>query len=198
MKFPIFLSASAIAAGLAVSGSATANSSYGATSYATPTAPLATGYAPRGPMCKGPRRGPAGYGPWGYRPMPPMMRGPYMPPYANRPAMPGYQQPMPGGVQQQVMEPTEAAQSAEPVGEGAVRIAGMQFDPPRIVVEKGATVTWTQSEQMPHTVTASDGSFTSETLGNGQTFSMTFDEAGTVKYYCSLHPGMRGEVVVVE
>jgi amicyanin len=130
--------------------------------------------------------------------MPPMMRGPYMAPYANRPAMPGYQQPMPPGIQQQAVAPTESAQSAEPLEDGTVRISGMQFDPPRVVVKKGATVTWTQAEQMPHTVTASDGSFTSETLSNGQTFSMTFDEAGTVKYYCSLHPGMRGEVVVVE
>lgn len=87
---------------------------------------------------------------------------------------------------------SSAADSAE------VAISGMRFGAPRIVVRKGGTVTWTNNDGMPHTVTANDGSFGSDRLGAGGTFSRTFDEAGTYGYYCAVHPMMRGEVVVVE
>jgi plastocyanin len=58
-------------------------------------------------------------------------------------------------------------------------------------------VTWTNSEGVPHTVTANDGSFGSSQLGAGDTFSHTFTEPGTYSYYCQLHPMMRATVVVV-
>jgi amicyanin len=91
-------------------------------------------------------------------------------------------------------QPAETVASESAV----VTIRQMQFNPPRVVVKKGATVTWKQSDGMPHTVTGSDGGFGSPRMSAGAEYSRTFDEAGSYGYYCSLHPSMRGEVVVVE
>jgi plastocyanin len=74
----------------------------------------------------------------------------------------------------------------------------MQFTPARVDAKKGATVTWTQSEPMPHKVTANNGGFGSDTLTEGEIYARTLDEAGTFGYYCGLHPSMRGQVVVVD
>jgi amicyanin len=82
--------------------------------------------------------------------------------------------------------------------EAAVTISQMRFSPARVTVKKGATVTWTQRDNMPHTITANNGSFGSQTLNGGASYSRTFDEPGEYRYYCSLHPSMRGEIVVTE
>jgi plastocyanin len=75
------------------------------------------------------------------------------------------------------------------------------FDPRQITVDAGAEVTWSNSGQNPHTVTADDGSFGSGTLQNGDTFSTTLQAPGSYPYYCELHggpggSGMSGVVVV--
>lgn len=158
-----------------------------------------------------------GYGPYqGYGPAygpGPMARpyGPHRPmwgPYPGRmaPAAPRHgaamtTKPAPAGTAAMT---TTGPQVAEPPGQAAasesaaVTIRQMQFTPPRVVVKRGATVTWTQSDGMPHTVTGSDGSFGSPRMNSGSEFSQTFDQAGTYGYYCSLHPSMRGEVVVID
>jgi len=79
-----------------------------------------------------------------------------------------------------------------------VTIRQMQFNPPRILVKQGSTVNWQQVDRMRHDVKAVDGSFASPRMRQGATFSRTFDKPGTYDYYCSLHPQMRGQVVVVE
>jgi plastocyanin len=91
-----------------------------------------------------------------------------------------------------------AAESVAPADSATVTVSQMRFGPNRVVVKKGATVTWNFQDGMPHTVTAVDGSFDSGRLGSGGRFSHTFDQPGTFAYYCTLHPSMRGEVVVVE
>jgi plastocyanin len=171
------------------------------------------------PACSGKRYGPAPYayprpmyGPrYGMpyaKPLPPQMRG-YMPGFAPRQPMydrsmnrqQTYRQPMYGA---QAGAPAAATVPAAPAPADAaaesaeVSISQMQFMPARVVVKKGAKVTWLQQDQMPHNVTASNGSFGSDTLTGGGSFTKTFDEAGTFSYYCGLHPSMRGEVVVVE
>lgn len=75
-----------------------------------------------------------------------------------------------------------------------VEIKGFAFNPSSLTVPKGTTVVWTQSDDMPHTVTG-DG-FDSGTLSKGQTFSHVFDKEGTFEYHCSIHPSMKGEVTV--
>ncbi len=63
-------------------------------------------------------------------------------------------------------------------------------------VPAGTTVTWINRDEEPHTVAASDGSFHSPGMGTGAVFTHTFSAAGTFDYVCSIHPMMRGTVVV--
>lgn len=63
-------------------------------------------------------------------------------------------------------------------------------------VPVGTTVTWTNDDQMMHTVTAADGSFDSGLLDAGESWSYTFDQPGEFEYFCSPHPWMRAKVIV--
>lgn len=83
-------------------------------------------------------------------------------------------------------------------GTVAVTMGDNQFEPPSAIVGAGGTVTWTNTDGIPHTVTATDGSFDSGIMMPGDTFSYRFDQLGTVPYRCILHPGMEGTVDVVE
>ena len=58
----------------------------------------------------------------------------------------------------------------------------------------GTTVTWTNEDDAPHTVTADDNSFDSKTFGKGESFSFVFNKAGEFSYYCAIHgaPGGQG------
>ena len=72
----------------------------------------------------------------------------------------------------------------------------MSFSASSITVTKGTTVTWTNKDNMTHTVTADDNSFDSGNIGNGGTFSFTFNNTGSFAYHCSIHPAMTGSVTV--
>jgi plastocyanin len=78
----------------------------------------------------------------------------------------------------------------------AVTIDNFAFAPATLTVKAGATVTWTNRDEEPHTVAATDGSFHSPGMGTGATFSHTFPTAGKFDYVCSIHPSMHGTVVV--
>ena len=77
-----------------------------------------------------------------------------------------------------------------------VTIDNFAFAPATLTVKAGTTVTWTNKDEEPHTVAASDGSFHSPGMGTGATFTHTFSTAGTFDYVCSIHPSMHGTVVV--
>jgi plastocyanin len=77
-----------------------------------------------------------------------------------------------------------------------VTIDNFAFAPATLTVKAGTTVTWTNKDEEPHTVAASDGSFHSPGMGTGATFTHTFATAGTFDYVCSIHPSMHGTVVV--
>lgn len=85
---------------------------------------------------------------------------------------------------------------AAPVRGNQVTIDGFAFEPSSLTVTAGTTVTWTNRDEEPHTVAASDGSFHSPGMGTGGTFTHTFSAAGTFDYVCSIHPMMHGTVVV--
>lgn len=107
----------------------------------------------------------------------------------------------PGGVMPGMdMSPPQSegssAPAAPPAGPNAVNIDGFAFAPSTLTVRAGATVTWTNKDEDPHTVVADGGAFQSQVLGNGGTFSFTFPAAGTFEYICSIHPFMHGTVVV--
>jgi plastocyanin len=90
--------------------------------------------------------------------------------------------------------------SADTGGGGAgasdVAIAGFAFVPADISVSAGTTVTWTNNDSAPHTVTLDDGSADSGNMAQGSTFSLAFDTAGTFAYYCAIHASMTGTVTV--
>jgi amicyanin len=77
-----------------------------------------------------------------------------------------------------------------------VRIDNFTFNAATITVKAGTTVTWTNGDDIPHTVVAKDKSFKSKVLDTGDTFSFTFTKAGQYDYFCSLHPHMTGRVIV--
>jgi plastocyanin len=77
-----------------------------------------------------------------------------------------------------------------------VKIDNFSFGPATITVPVGATVTWTNRDDIPHTVVSTDGVFKSKVRDTDETFSYTFAKAGTYPYYCSVHPKMTGQVVV--
>lgn len=80
-----------------------------------------------------------------------------------------------------------------------VKMIGFSFQPPAVTIKVNSTVTWTNSEQAPHTVTADDGSFDSGTLSPyGGNFKHLFSRPGTFTYHCSIHPSMHGTVTVTE
>lgn len=83
-----------------------------------------------------------------------------------------------------------------PSDSAAVSIVGFAFQPGSLEVAAGTTVTWTNDDPAPHTVTAADGSFDSGTLASGATFSQVFDQAGTFAYACAIHPTMTGTIIV--
>jgi plastocyanin len=78
----------------------------------------------------------------------------------------------------------------------AVHISNFTFGPAMLKVRVGQTVTWTNDDDIPHTVVAIDHSFKSKVLDTGEHFTFTFTKAGTFGYFCSLHPHMTGKVMV--
>jgi len=77
-----------------------------------------------------------------------------------------------------------------------VKIDNFSFGPQSITVPVGATVTWTNRDDIPHTVVSTDGVFKSKVRDTDEQFSFTFTKAGTYPYYCSVHPRMTGQVLV--
>jgi plastocyanin len=88
-----------------------------------------------------------------------------------------------------------AAQSAA-AAEAEVEIDQFAFLPQHITVKVGATVTWINEDDAPHTVASSTKLFKSKALDTQDKFSFTFTTPGTYAYFCSLHPHMTGAVVV--
>jgi plastocyanin len=86
-------------------------------------------------------------------------------------------------------QPT-AAKTAE------VKIDNFSFAPGTFTVAVGTTVTWTNHDDIPHTVVSTDGVFKSKVLDTDEKFSYTFAKVGTFPYFCSIHPKMTGTVVV--
>jgi len=81
-------------------------------------------------------------------------------------------------------------------GNAAVKIDNFVFGPQAITVPVGTTVTWTNSDDIPHTAVSTDGIFKSKVMDTDEKFSYTFTKAGTYPYYCAIHPKMTGQVVV--
>ena len=86
-------------------------------------------------------------------------------------------------------------QAAAP-GANDVKIDNFSFGPGTLSVAAGTTVTWTNRDDIPHTVVSTDGVFKSKVVDTDEEFSYTFARPGTFSYFCSIHPKMIGKIVV--
>lgn len=77
-----------------------------------------------------------------------------------------------------------------------VSIDNFTFTPAELTIVQGTTVTWTNADDIPHAVAASDKLFKSKALDTDDGFSFTFSAAGEYAYFCSLHPHMTGKIIV--
>jgi plastocyanin len=89
--------------------------------------------------------------------------------------------------------------SASSGGGVAVAMKNIAFAPTTVNVKVGQKITWTNDDSVPHNVTSQSGEkISSSTFGKGGTFSFTPTKAGTIKYVCTIHPGMDGTIVVTQ
>lgn len=95
----------------------------------------------------------------------------------------------------QTVVSTPSLQKTSTVSDNTVRIKNSAFDPAVITVKVGSTVRWVNQDSVPHRVVFVDGA-DSTVLSATQSWSRKFDEAGTYDYTCTIHPSMRGTVIV--
>jgi len=92
--------------------------------------------------------------------------------------------------------PTTAATVS---GSNLVTIKNFAFSPAILTIKTGTTVTWTNQDGAPHQVASDPGTpvaFSSDSLANGASFQFTFTQPGTYAYYCTIHPSMKGTIIV--
>lgn len=87
-----------------------------------------------------------------------------------------------------------APAASQPV---AATISNFAFSPATITVHKGTKVTWTNEDSAAHTVTGNNGGPASGDIGQGASYSYTFNAVGSFPYHCAIHPYMKGTVTVV-
>jgi plastocyanin len=78
----------------------------------------------------------------------------------------------------------------------AVTIDNFTFNPQRLTVTVGSTITWINKDDIPHAIASSSALFRSKALDTDDNYSFTFTAPGTYQYFCSLHPHMTGTIVV--
>ena len=93
-----------------------------------------------------------------------------------------------------VVTPAPAPLTTPVVKSSAVNIQNFAFSPAVLTVKKGTTVTWTNNDSAPHQLKSA--TFNSGRLSQGESFSFTFNDAGTFDYSCSIHPSMQGQIIV--
>ena len=94
--------------------------------------------------------------------------------------------------------PVATAAPAKPAAGGeSVAIKGFAFAPTTIKAKVGQKITWSNDDPAAHTVTAkSGGELDSGTIAQGSSFSFTPQQAGTIEYFCEIHPSMVGTIDV--
>ena len=86
--------------------------------------------------------------------------------------------------------------STDNASTATVDISNFSFNPVDLAVKTGTTVTWTNNDSVAHTIIGDNGGPSSGSINSGQTYSYTFNTAGTFSYHCSIHPTMIGTVTV--
>ena len=85
--------------------------------------------------------------------------------------------------------------SAAPAA-GTIMIKDFSFSPAALTVSRGTRVTWKNMDDEPHTVASTAGAFRSGALDEQDSFTFEFDEPGTYRYVCTIHPHMSGTITV--
>lgn len=96
-------------------------------------------------------------------------------------------------------QPSGSGSSQAEVAPGTVDIKNMMFTPSQITIKEGDTVTWTNNDNIAHTVTDDLSNVGGPASGNippGGSYSFTFKDKGSYQYHCNIHPSMRGTIVV--
>ncbi|WP_018680652.1 cupredoxin domain-containing protein [Actinokineospora enzanensis] len=90
-----------------------------------------------------------------------------------------------------------APPAGAPVAADTVSIKDFAFAPAQVRVKVGTTVTWTNGDTEPHTVTSNgNGPLKSPTMNTGETYKYTFTVPGRFEYLCTIHPFMTAAVEV--
>ena len=90
-----------------------------------------------------------------------------------------------------------AAPAAPAAAAAAVSIDNFTFTPQSLTVKAGTTVTWTNRDDIPHGIAATNNAFArSRAMDTDQSYSFTFTTPGTYQYFCYIHPHMVGTIVV--
>ena len=77
-----------------------------------------------------------------------------------------------------------------------LKIDNFKFEPDKLTVAKGTAVTWTNQDDIPHSIVLTALGIRSKPLDTDKAFTYRFDKAGTFSYICGLHPFMHGQIVV--
>jgi plastocyanin/mono/diheme cytochrome c family protein len=96
-------------------------------------------------------------------------------------------------------EPGGAATSgAHGHGANTIAMDGTSFEPSSFTVKVGGTVTFTNKDPFPHNVVSKTGGFRSGDVDSDQSWQFHATKPGTFPYVCTLHPGMKGTIIVKE
>jgi plastocyanin len=93
-------------------------------------------------------------------------------------------------------DPRSLAAAQEQAKPSAVSIDNFSFTPMELTISAGTPVTWTNKDDLPHTIVSVDHGFKSQALDTGEKFSFTFQDSGTFEYFCSIHPKMVAKIIV--
>lgn len=78
----------------------------------------------------------------------------------------------------------------------AINIDNFAFAPDTLTISRGTTVTWTNRDDIPHSIVEINNLFHSSAFDTNGTYSFTFNQTGTYDYVCGLHPHMKGKIIV--
>jgi plastocyanin len=95
--------------------------------------------------------------------------------------------------------PATAAPTTSAAGGNTIVIKNFAFDPSSLTVKSGTVVKWTNQDGTTHTIVSDTGSpvaFSSDSISSGASYSFTFTQPGTYTYHCSIHPSMKGTIIV--
>lgn len=99
-----------------------------------------------------------------------------------------------GCVQDSASKDTSQPSAAEG---NVVKINNFQFNPSTLTIKKGESVTWTNEDSVSHAIKGDSlSSLSSDSFSKGQSYTFTFNEAGTFQYHCSIHSTMKGTIIV--